>query len=184
MAGEGASNEFVGFDIRNKDTVHEMVSMPEKLNTSNTECEARQIDVEVWTDVREWIAVSRAVADGDIINVIMSPEFESKILDNESSIEEIAKAKISWAKAANAYSTLLKFAKSRPCYSAQEVMQVHILHSTFLPNRKKAPSNQTFAICSRQPVTPARISGLIQSKGSSEAGWSVRIRGESCGIGW
>jgi hypothetical protein len=30
MAGEGASDEFVGFNIRNKDTVHEMESMFEK----------------------------------------------------------------------------------------------------------------------------------------------------------
>jgi len=40
MAGEGASDEedFAGFNFRNKDTVHEMVSY-EKLNPSNPECE-------------------------------------------------------------------------------------------------------------------------------------------------
>jgi hypothetical protein len=38
-------------------------------------------------------------------------------------IEEASKNYISWAKAVNAYSTLLKFAKSQPCHSAQEVVQ-------------------------------------------------------------
>jgi hypothetical protein len=174
MAGEGASDEFVGFNIRNKDTVHEMESMFEKRNPSNPEREASQVDVEVWTDV----------GDGDVVNVIMSPDSGRKILGNESSIEQIATGNIYWVKAAKAYSTLLKFANSRPCYWAQEVMQVHILYSPFMPNRKKAPRNQTFARRSRQPESPARISGLTQSKGSNESGWSVRIHEESSGIGW
>lgn len=64
----------------------------------------------MWTNVGKWIALPRAVADGDIINVIMGPNSESILLGNGSSIEETAIGKISWAKAANAYSTLLKFA--------------------------------------------------------------------------
>jgi hypothetical protein len=62
---------------------------------------------------------------------------ESGILNNASSDEEIAIDKISWAKAADAYSTVLKFVKSWPCYSAQEVIQLHILHSTFSAKTKK-----------------------------------------------
>jgi hypothetical protein len=62
----------------------------------------------------------------------MNPDSESKTLENESFGEEIVREKISWAKAAVSYSALLKFAKSQPCISAQEEMQLHILHSTFL----------------------------------------------------
>jgi hypothetical protein len=40
--------------------------------------------------------------------------------------------KFSLSKAADAYSKLLKFAKIQPRYSAQEVMQLHVLHLTFL----------------------------------------------------
>jgi hypothetical protein len=67
----------------------------------------------------------------------MNTDPESNILGNSSSDEEIAREKIPWAKAADAYSTLLKFVKSWPCYSVQEVMQLHILHSTFLQKRKE-----------------------------------------------
>jgi hypothetical protein len=56
----------------------------------------------------------------------MNPDSESKTLENESSGEEIVREKISWAKAALSYSTLLKFAKSQPCISTQEEMQLHI----------------------------------------------------------
>jgi hypothetical protein len=132
-AGEGASDEedFAGFNIRNKDTVRKMVSLYEELNPLKPECEVSQVDLEMWTDA------GKGTADVDSINAFLSPDSESKILDNESSNEEIATEKISWAKPSDTYSTLLKFAKSRPCYLAQEVRQLHILHSTFLPNRKE-----------------------------------------------
>jgi hypothetical protein len=163
MAGEGASDEedFAGFSIRNKDTVHEMVSLYKKLNPSNPEFEVSQVDVEVWTDAGKGSAVSRTVADVDLFNAFLSPFSESKILDNESSNEEIATEKISWAKASDAYSTLLKFSKSRPCCLAQEVRQLRILHFTFLPNRKEGTKQADIHQMFRQPVSPTRISGLI-----------------------
>jgi len=139
MAGEGASDveDFAGFNIRNKDTVHEMVSLYEKLNSSKPECELSQVDVEVWADAGKGTAVSSTVADVDSIHTFLSPDSESKVLDNESSNEEIATEKISWAKSSDVYSTLPKFAKSRPCYLAEEVWLLHILHSAFLPNRNE-----------------------------------------------
>jgi hypothetical protein len=57
--GEGASDEedFVGFNINNKNTVHEMVSLYEKLNPSIPECKVSQVDVELWTDASKGTAV-------------------------------------------------------------------------------------------------------------------------------
>lgn len=48
---EGASDEedFTGFNVCNKE-VHEMVSMFEKIDPSNTICEVSQVDVEEWND--------------------------------------------------------------------------------------------------------------------------------------
>ena len=128
MAGEGASDEedFAGFNIRNIDTVHEMVSLYEKLNTSNPEWELSQVDVEVWTDAGKGTNVSSTLTDVQSFNTFLSPVNESKILDNESSNEEIATKKISWAKASDVSFTLPKFAKIRPCYLAQEVWLLHI----------------------------------------------------------
>jgi hypothetical protein len=60
----------------------------------------------------------------------MNPASESKPLENQSSDKETVPVKIS--KAAELCSTLLKFTKSQPSYLVQEVMQLHILHSTFL----------------------------------------------------
>jgi hypothetical protein len=40
-------------------------------------------------------------------------------------IKEAIENYISWVKAVNAYSTHLKFAKSWPCYSAQEAVQLY-----------------------------------------------------------
>jgi len=62
----------------------------------------------------------------------MKPDSESKTPENESSDEEFVTERISWAKAADTYFTLLKVTENRPFCSAQEVMHLLILHSTFL----------------------------------------------------
>jgi hypothetical protein len=50
----------------------------------------------------------------------MNTGSESKTLENEFSDKEIITEKISWAKAADAYSTLLKLVKRQPCYLARK----------------------------------------------------------------
>jgi hypothetical protein len=70
--------------------------------------------------------VSRTVADGDLINGVMNPDAESKPLENESSEEGSVTEKKFGAKNADPCSTLPKSANSRPCYSAKEIMQLHI----------------------------------------------------------
>lgn len=147
MVGVDASDEedFAGFNIRNKDTVHEMVSLCEQLNPSNPECEVSQVDVEVWTDAGKGTAVSSTVADVDLINTFLSPDSESKILDNESSNEETATEKISWAKPSDAYPTLPKFAKSRPFTWHRKLGRCIFCFPLFCRIEQKAPRKQTFA---------------------------------------
>jgi hypothetical protein len=64
--------------------------MFEKLDPSNPEWGVSQVDVEEWIDADKRIAVSRTRADEDLINAVMNPYSKSKIIDNESSDEEIA----------------------------------------------------------------------------------------------
>jgi len=94
-----------------------------------------QVDVEECISSAQRIVVSRTIAVGDLINAAMKPDSESKTPENESSDEEIVTERISWTKAADTYFTLLKVAENQPFYSAQEVMQPLILHSTFLHKR-------------------------------------------------
>jgi hypothetical protein len=142
---EGAlvEKDFVVFNVCNKDTVHLMVLLFEKLDLS-----VSPVDAEERIDEGKRIEVSRIIANEDLINAVTNLGSESKTLENESSDKEIITEKISWAKAADAYSTLLKFAKSRPCYLAQESVQLHFLHSTFLQQQnqctKQADIRQIF----------------------------------------
>jgi hypothetical protein len=72
--------------------------------------------MEEWIDADTGIIVSRAIADGNLINAVTSPDSESKTPESESTDEEMVTEKISWAEATNAYSTLLQLTKRRPCY--------------------------------------------------------------------
>jgi hypothetical protein len=57
--------DFTGFNVRNKDTVHEMVSMSQKVDPSNPESEVSRKDVEGWGDVDKGIVVPCTIADED-----------------------------------------------------------------------------------------------------------------------
>ena len=48
-----------------------------------------------WIDADTGIIVSRAVADGNLINVVTSPDSESKTPESESTDEEMVTEKIS-----------------------------------------------------------------------------------------
>jgi hypothetical protein len=54
--------------------------MFEKLDPSNPECEASQVDVEDWIDADEGIVLSHTLANEDLINAIVNPDSESKTL--------------------------------------------------------------------------------------------------------
>jgi hypothetical protein len=112
--------------------------------------------------------------------LFVSPDSEGKILVYELSDEEIVTENLCWAKAADAYSTLLKFAESRPCYLAQELIQLHILYFTFLREQKECTKQADI----RQVFQKAIKShaDLLSYQGGRQ--WSVSIREESGGIGW
>jgi hypothetical protein len=120
MIAEDALNkgDFTGFAVRNKDTIHEMVSMSEKMDPSNPKSEVSHEDVEEWGNADKGILVSCTIATEDLINAVMNPTSESKPLENLSSDKENVPVKIS--EAAEMYSTLLKFTKSQPFFSAQK----------------------------------------------------------------
>jgi len=108
----------------------------------------------------------------------MNPDSEGKGLVYELSDEEIVTENLCWAKAADTYSPLLKFAESRPCYLAQEVMQLRILYFTFLREQKEctkqADIRQVF-----QKALKSQTDLLSYPEGRQ---WSVSIREESGGI--
>jgi hypothetical protein len=124
--------------------------------------------------------VSRTIADGDLIKAVMNPDSVSKILDHESSDEDIVTEKISWAKPAGAYTTFLKSAGIRPCYSTQEVAQLHILYFTFLREQKECTKQAD--ICQVFKKTLKSHTDLQSYTEGRQ--WSVIIRGENSSIRW
>ncbi|XP_038601920.1 jerky protein homolog [Tachyglossus aculeatus] len=73
----------------------------------------------------------------------------------ESEIREWVEAdgedEVTRSEAASAFGTLVKFAERQPCYSAQEVLQLHVLHSAFMQKRQKTRKQADI----RKPFTRA-----------------------------
>jgi hypothetical protein len=69
-----------------------------------------------------------------------------------------------------------QFAESQPCYSAQEIMQLHILHSNFLQKQKEctkqADIHQMFKkACKSHMDSPVISKGVeVRKPGGMEAG--------------
>ena len=70
----------MGFNDGNKDTVHEVVSLFEIQDPSNHECEVSRVDVEERIDADKGIVLSHTIADENLINAVMYPNFERKTL--------------------------------------------------------------------------------------------------------
>ena len=104
----------------------------------------------------------------------MNTDSESKPHENQFSDKEIVTVNISWDKAADLYSTLLKFTKSQPCYLAQEVMQLHILQSIFLQKLKQC-STEADVRQILQKACKSLIDLHSQRNSSDEAEWSISM---------
>jgi len=77
----------------------------------------------------------------------MNPYSKSKIIDNESSDEEIATEKISWAKAADAYSTLYGIALCNFVVPTRSVWSVILFGETGVVQRITYSFNYFFFTC-------------------------------------
>jgi hypothetical protein len=85
FANCSSDEDFAGFNVRNKDIVHEMVSTFKELSPSNPECELSQVDVEKCISADKTIGVSCTVTDDDLINAVMNPDPENKNLQMKKS---------------------------------------------------------------------------------------------------
>uniref|UniRef100_A0A452ICH1 Uncharacterized protein n=1 Tax=Gopherus agassizii TaxID=38772 RepID=A0A452ICH1_9SAUR len=83
------------------------------------------------------VEMVHTVTDTEIIENVLNPE-TSKDTDRDSEEEDFSEEdKITLGKASSVFDTIIKFAERQPCYTAQEVMQLHVLCSTFMQKRQK-----------------------------------------------
>uniref|UniRef100_A0A7M4F3T4 DDE-1 domain-containing protein n=1 Tax=Crocodylus porosus TaxID=8502 RepID=A0A7M4F3T4_CROPO len=80
--------------------------------------------------------ITHVFSDAEIIESVVNPE-KSAVTEKDSEEDDFGEEeKISWANAASCLDNFIKFAERQSCYSAQEVMQLHIIHSNFMQKRQ------------------------------------------------
>ncbi|GCC36032.1 hypothetical protein chiPu_0014523 [Chiloscyllium punctatum] len=129
-----SDEEFEDFRVcQKKSTVMEMVLMMKNVQSDeNLMCKFSEQELELWVDVDK--DVRHVLNDDEIIKTVLNPTKESESERNTD--EELHEVRVSWAKAAEAFQVLLKFAETQNCYTAQEVIRLHLLHSTFLQKKQ------------------------------------------------
>ncbi|CAM5080957.1 unnamed protein product [Natator depressus] len=131
-------DEFEGFKVRvRKNTLAQILEMVKDTPPSHPINKLHESELEEWVEADKEVEVTHTVTDTEIIENVLKTE-KSKDTDKDSEEEDFSEEdKITWGKAASAFDTIIKFAERQPCYTAQEVMQLHILHSTFMQKRQK-----------------------------------------------
>ncbi|XP_005302607.2 jerky protein homolog [Chrysemys picta bellii] len=131
-------DEFEGFKVRvRKNTFAQILEMVKDTPSSHPINKLHESELEEWVEADKGVEVTHTVVDTEIIETVLNTE-KSKDTDKDSEEDDFSEEdKITWGEAASAFDTIIKFAERQPCYTAQEVMQLHMLHSTFMQKRQK-----------------------------------------------
>jgi hypothetical protein len=93
--------------------------------------------------VDEEAEIAQSFSDQQIFDSVINPEKVNDDLDGSDADENVPKKKISWAAAEECMETLLSFIVQNPNFSAQEVMQAHVLQKAMI-NKKQACTKQGY----------------------------------------
>nr|XP_014431724.1 jerky protein homolog [Pelodiscus sinensis] len=131
-------DEDEGFKVRvGKNTSPQILERVKDIPSSHPINKLHESEIEEWVETDKEVEVTQTVTDTERIENVFNSE-KSKDTDKGSEEEDFSEEdKITWEKAASAFDTIIKFAERQPCYTAQDVMQLHILHSTFMQKRQK-----------------------------------------------
>ncbi|XP_025050506.1 jerky protein homolog [Alligator sinensis] len=142
MFAEGSSDEgdLEGFNVkRRKNTIAQILEVVKDAPSTDPVNKLEGSEIEEWVEADK--EVEHVFNDAEIIKCVVNPE-KSKVTEKDSEEEDFSEEKkISWASAASHIDNFIKFAERQSCYSAQEVMQLHIIHSDFM-QKKQAASRQ------------------------------------------
>ncbi|GBO40567.1 hypothetical protein AVEN_5401-1 [Araneus ventricosus] len=100
-------------------------------------------EIEIWMNVDKNIPVTETLTEEKLIRKMIAPEEETNDISSESDGEKSSEEKISWGEAEKSLSTFLQFCEKNAQYSAQEVMELHLIKESFMKKRELSFSKQT-----------------------------------------
>nr|XP_053652696.1 uncharacterized protein LOC128702480 isoform X3 [Cherax quadricarinatus] len=122
--------DFEGFGLQAKKSVFSILDVFKNALPPSAVASLHEDDFQEWLDADQTAELTREVTDDDIIQSVLNPVHET----SEEEDYEVQRV-ITWAKAIENLKELIEFTESKACFSAQEVMLFHRLHSTFLQKR-------------------------------------------------
>ncbi|XP_036598039.1 jerky protein homolog [Trichosurus vulpecula] len=91
-----------------------------------------------WADADQEGEVSQGVSDTEIVETVWNPD-NGTDSEKDSDGEDFREGeKTSWEKAASSFDSIISFAEKQPCFTNQEIMQLHMLHAIFMRQRQMA----------------------------------------------
>uniref|UniRef100_A0A7M4FQZ8 DDE-1 domain-containing protein n=1 Tax=Crocodylus porosus TaxID=8502 RepID=A0A7M4FQZ8_CROPO len=138
MFGEGSSDEeeFAGFSVRQKEeSLKEILDVLQNADSTNPLTKLKDTEFEEWVNIDQDLDVAQTLTDAEIIEKVVHPD-RSTAPEQDSEEDHSEETKVAWATAAQCLETFLKCAEQQSSYSAQEVMQLHVVHNNYLKKSK------------------------------------------------
>ena len=131
-------------DSENVGKIAEIMDIVDSVQSSHPIAELTNSGAQEWCSIDKDVDVEPGVTDAELIRSVVEPQHELVDSEADSDAEEDATEKIGWAAASAAFDTIVKFMERQKTFTANECMQIHLLHQSFL--KKKHDSKRRMNI--------------------------------------
>ncbi|GBM02529.1 Jerky [Araneus ventricosus] len=128
--------EFEGFRCKKSELTDIMEALKNGCTKNLFLTQLEMPEIEIWMNVDKNIPVAETLTEEELIRKMIAPEEEINDISSESDDEKSSEEKISWGEAEKSLSTFLQFCEKNAHYSAQEVMELHLIKERFMKKRE------------------------------------------------
>lgn len=131
--------EFEGFRCKKSELGEIMRALKNNPKTDPSLSRLETPEIEKWIDVDVDVPVAETLTEEELIKRMISPSPEEETtVSSESENEDEIQKNISWSDAEKGLSTFLMFCGKNSQYSAQEVMELHVIKERFMIKREQS----------------------------------------------
>ncbi|GBM09189.1 Jerky [Araneus ventricosus] len=128
--------EFEGFRCKKSELTDIMEALKNGCTKNLSLTQLEMPEIEIWMNVDKNIPVTETLTEEELIRKMIAPEEETNDISSESDDEKSSEEKISWGEAEKSLSTFLQFCEKNAQYSAEEVMEFHLIKERFMEKKR------------------------------------------------
>lgn len=123
---------------RTKDVFDDIVELVDCANDNNPVKRLSKLEISEWLEIDRDVPCSMILSPEEITDDVINYDNPKVVEEHDSGDDEEQNQEVTWKNAAVAFETLINFIERQSCFTVEDVINFHILHSTFLHKKRKA----------------------------------------------